>query len=82
MLVLAEGFPWVPVIAALGALVTAIAGCLAAYAGLVKAKNEGHSEGKSQADADCAERLAKARAEAEDIADELHRLRMRRARDR
>ena len=53
---------------ALGAIVTAIGGCIAAYAAVVRARH--------RAAADCEKRLAAARAEAEDLAALLHSERM------
>ena len=56
------------VLAGLGAIITAIAGVLTAWAAVVRARKEGA--------AGCEERLHAARAEAEKYTDEVHRWRM------
>lgn len=58
---------------AIAALVTALGGLIATIAATRRARSEGKEEG----DADCHERLLAARREAEDLAEELHRLKMR-----
>lgn len=54
---------------ALGALLTGIAGCLSAWAAIVKARNAGRAE--------CEERLQQVRVEAETATAEVHAWRMR-----
>ena len=65
---------WPAIIAALASLVSAVAGCLMAYAAVVKARREATTE----AEKECEEKLKVARDEAEKTADELHEARMRR----
>jgi hypothetical protein len=62
------------VIAGLGAVVMGVASCLTAWAAVIKARKET----KSAAERDCQERLRRARTQAEDLAEELHNLRMTR----
>lgn len=58
---------WIVVISA---ILAGIGGCISAWAALVRARKEG--------DADCERKLREARAESEQIASELHALRMKR----
>ena len=58
----------------IAAVATGTAGVIAAWAGLVKAKREVRTEVEEE----CQRRLQAARQEAEQAADELHTLRMRR----
>lgn len=60
------GTEWAAII---GGILTGIAAIITAWAAVVKAKREGHDE--------CHEELRAARAEAEQLATELHAERMR-----
>lgn len=61
------------VIAGLGAVGTAIASCLMAWAAVIKAKKET----KSEAEKECQERLRETRRQAEELAEQYHQLKMR-----
>jgi hypothetical protein len=56
-------------VALIGATLAGIGGIISAWAGLVRARNEGAEE--------CEQRLRELRAENVKVADELHELRMR-----
>lgn len=60
---------------AIGALFTGLAAVVTAYAAVVRARGEATAHGT----AECEEQLADARAEAEQLARELHDERMRNA---
>lgn len=65
------------ILTSVGALLTAVGGIVMAYAAVVRARKEGRETGKTDADADCRERLRLARVESERLAEELHVMRMR-----
>jgi len=75
MNVLANSVPisWPAVIAACGALITAVSGVFMAYAAVVRARNESIDK----ADKECLDRLDRVREESETVAEELHSLRMK-----
>jgi hypothetical protein len=63
-----------PTLLGVAALLTALAGIISTIWGALKSRKEG----KDQADEELRKRLRDCRSEAEKLADEMHRLKMRR----
>jgi hypothetical protein len=63
-----------PTLLGIAALLTALAGIISSVWGALKSRKEG----KDQADEELRKRLRDCRSEAEKLADEMHRLKMRR----